>query len=211
MNKVRPMIFNAEMVQALLSGRKVITRRPVPDWQLPKLTCDGEDYMSIGMRHRRWGFGLFGKTPDEAMQQYNKGHSCLCPFGRAGDYLYVRESMSINVYLDMYYSADNECVDDEPEGWYYRNLEYVGGVPSIHMPRWASRLTLKISGVRVEKLKDITVEQALAEGFSTRMEFVKTWNSIYQNWKANPYVWVVEFEVINQNIDSYLSSSVVPV
>ncbi|MGR5367113.1 hypothetical protein [Photobacterium damselae] len=203
--KVRPIIFNTKMVQALLSGQKVVTRRPVPNWQLPKLTYDGTNYMTIAQRHPRWGFGLFGDTPDDAMQEYNKGYSSLCPFGGKGDCLYVRESMTVNDHQDICYVADDKQIECVPDDWYYRDQNFTGRVPSVHMPRWASRLTLKILNTRVEKVQDITVEQALAEGFSMRMEFVKAWNTTYKNWKSNPYVWVIEFEIIASNVDTLIS------
>ncbi|MCG6364204.1 hypothetical protein, partial [Vibrio fluvialis] len=102
--------------------------------------------------------------------------------------------------------------------------------PSIHMPRTASRLTLKVTDVRIERVQDITEEQCWKEGIEhidgqfdihQLSEMAKTfdgtfedakalfaclWDSIYQNWNQNPYVWVIEFEVIHQNVDKYLES-----
>jgi uncharacterized protein YhfF len=82
------------------------------------------------------------------------------------------------------------------------------------MPRWASRLTLKVTDVRIEQVQSITKEQAQAEGVRPtgctkgywRSAYQRIWNSIYGNWDQNPYVWVIEFEVIHQNVDVYLTS-----
>lgn len=93
------------------------------------------------------------------------------------------------------------------------------------MPRAASRLTLKVTDVRIERVQDITEEQAIKEGMPTDEEcqrmaiesglgwyqkpdiwFKNLWDSIYGNWHQNPYVWVIEFEVIHQNVDKYLES-----
>lgn len=107
----------------------------------------------------------------------------------------------------MYYLADDSVVEDEPEDWFYRGPEFVGKVPSIHMPRWASRLTLKVTDVRIEKLNDLrkSDEQVKKEGFENWPQFKHVWESIYGQSKPNDYVWVIEFEVIHKNVDKYLS------
>lgn len=170
--KTKPMIFNTEMVKALLDGSKTVTRRPIKS----KVTADD------------------------------------CQFSRSpckiGDLIWVREPMVINCYLDMFYVADQMFVDNEPEDYIYRHIDYVGGIPSIHMPRWASRLTLRVTDVRIERVQDISEEQSIKEGLGSpilrnckRPMFMQLWDSIYGNWNENPYVWVIEFEVIHKNVD----------
>ncbi|MEL5292672.1 hypothetical protein [Serratia nevei] len=193
--KERPVIFNSEMVRAIIDGRKTQTRRVIanvsPDncipLQKPTKTKDG----------------IYTHVMDAP------GHG-LCPFGRVGDRLWVRETFAGH-YLDddqiqdikdgrckakdlceyrSDYGDDADCAD----GW----------TPSIHMPRWASRILLEITAVRVERLNDISEEDARAEGAPTElciigekhyMGFRTLWKSIYgeENWRANPWVWVIEF------------------
>ncbi|MCX8816998.1 ASCH domain-containing protein [Vibrio parahaemolyticus] len=191
--KVVPMLFNTEMVRALLDGRKTVTRRPVK-----------VDY-ERGMN----GPVVRGKNGEVSVLSFAP-IAGLCPFGNVGELIWVRETMDINAYLDMYYIADDCVVENEPENWFYRDLEYVGKIPSIHMPRWASRLTLRVTDVRIERVQEITVEQAIKEGIShhsmncPKAEFGQLWNELYGNWTENPYVWVIEFDVINKNIDTVL-------
>lgn len=181
MIKTTPMIFNSEMVCALLAGNKVQTRRPVADWQLPLKTSadtDGLRYMSTAVKGR-WGFGVFGATAEEAMDNYNGEYNCENPFGRAGSLIYVRETFgfSENGFNDIAgqycieYKADDGCgligptIDNND---YMANLALKkGNTPSIHMPRWASRLTLKINSVRVERIQDISEEDAKKEGIKS--------------------------------------------
>src|SRR5690606_32387898 len=145
----------------------------------------------------------------------------------AGDLIYVRETFvgplwdqdapyPENGYTNKYceYKADNnQC----PE---YVDIEgdlQCAWKPSIHMPRWASRLTLKVTGVRVERVQDISETDAVKEGFegwdddvtggcTAFGEFSQTWCGIYgeESWNRNDWVWVIDFEVIRQNVDEYL-------
>lgn len=235
MIKTTPMIFNSEMVLALLSGNKTQTRRPVADWQLPGKTSDdtaGLEYMSTAVRGR-WGFGVFGATAEEAMDNYNGEYNCENPYGRAGSLIYVRETFGFfenrfNEIAGQYcieYKADEACSLINPtvdNNDYMANLVLKkGNTPSIHMPRWASRLTLKIKSVRVERIQDISKEDAAAEGFDysksktaakqgfaigARTNFRHAWESIYgDSWNKNEWVWVIDFEVIHKNIDLVLA------
>lgn len=204
--KVRPMIFNTEMINALLSGKKTVTRRPVK----PQPTDSGNGYMWWPSNILQTMVNIDKMKGDLYWDGFA---SDMCPIASVGDLIYVRETMDINQYLDMYYLADDGLVDgDIPEDWYYREPEYVGRVPSIHMPRWASRLTLRITNISIERIQDITPQQALLEGIKHQSmncpiaEFGQLWNSIYNDWYENPYVWVIEFEVIHQNIDTYLKN-----
>ncbi len=127
-----------------------------------------------------------------------------CPFGTVGDRLWVREAWQA-------VDADCRVVSGRLEQNQYPNAFYKADGPnpckwrpSIHMPRWASRITLEITGVRVERLNDISEADAIAEGcqcagfpasLTNRGAFAKLWQSINgdDSWAANPWVWVVEF------------------
>lgn len=170
--KVKPMIFNTEMVKALLGGRKTVTRRP---WK--------------GNSHK----------------------PC-----NVGDLLYVRETFCIGV-VDEFESVlqIKGCKNYMPKQWLLAEdvcCEDVKFKPSIHMPRHASRITLKVTDVRIEKLNDLrkSDEQVKKEGFDSWPQFKYVWESIYGQSKSNDYVWVIEFEVIHKNVDKYLSSLSLP-
>jgi len=181
--KSRPILFSAPMVRAILEGRKTQTRRIYK--------------------------GFFCGT-QPAWPDSGKGS---CPYGRTGDTLWVRESIKIGrcpnepLGLALYSNGDGKLHPDAPE----RSREFCRefkSVPSIHMPRWASRLTLEITDVRVERLNEISEEDAKAEGVSVdgvgnpggpmrvhQRAFKSLWNQINgaDSWAANPWVWVIEF------------------
>ena len=92
-----------------------------------------------------------------------------------------------------YYAADGEPEIEMTDDNGFR-LDKFKWRPSIHMPKEAARIFLEVTDLRVERVQDITEEDALKEGFSSRLDFRATWNSIYNNWNENPYVWVIEFE-----------------
>jgi hypothetical protein len=219
--KERPIIFNAEMVRAILDGRKTQTRRPIK-WKRTRFT-------EIGERDdgSKWPWS---EDPERACDFWHP-----CPFGAVGDQLWVRETFSCIGNEDGHpVDADGNLCDREGAQRIYRasavqepnnyglwtspdGFDFEGAwTPSIHMPRWASRITLEITGVRVERLNDISEEDARAEGvkllrpgywrhyqagwtqhqLSARGSFVTLWKSIYgeESWNANPWVWVVEFQ-----------------
>lgn len=214
----RPIIFSAPMIRALLAGEKTQTRRivkPQPPRDHSPLVVGRFCPTVID----RWGEELpgdevFGVTTED-------GEWCTrCPYGQPGDLLWVRETwgawphMMGGIQLDsLRYRADGEY-QDEHGAWCWR--------PSIHMPRWASRLTLRITDVRVQRLQDISTEEAFAEGieridaycgaiqlphgksYSTaRGAFRSLWTTIHgpDSWSANPWVWALTFEVIRKNVD----------
>jgi hypothetical protein len=222
--KTIPMIFNQQMVKALVDTRKTVTRRPVEGWRLPVKTGQHGDeypnqkYMTRASNHNRWGFGLFGETPEAAMENYNGEYSSCAPYNK-GDLILVRETFQAYVTpekdcleanfktgkgITISYPATDELVEieDMETGSYSCRKR-----PSIHMPRYASRLTLRVTDVRCERVQQIDKEQAKKEGVSPgKSPWVKAyqriWDSIYSNWDENPWVWVVEFDVIKQNVDS---------
>ena len=191
--KARPIPFQPEMARALWEGRKTQTRRIVK----PQSLFDGKD--AIVRRH-----------PNQ------KG----CPYGKPGDLLWVREAHHA-YHWDrprVVYRADH---GGEPVRVRTQIESYEIGrwTPSIHMPRWASRMTLELTEVRVELVRDINGEDAKAEGVAPAFEddfgvvhsqpryrwgFRKLWQSINgpESWKADPWVWVLVFTVHKQNVDA---------
>lgn len=195
--KERPILFSTPMVLAILDGSKTQTRRIVSGFALELLQQDGF-------------------TPEYVAMPENRN----CRYGYAGDRLYVRETWQHSNYplgpLDkdcvIFYRADYfddpHGMDGEksPEG------KYRDWKPSIHMPRWASRTLLEITGVRIERLQDISEADCIAEGSAGGHGSIPGYNysatpsEHYQHiwetingpgsWDANPWVWVVEFKVV---------------
>lgn len=182
--KERPILFSAPMVRALLDGRKTQTRRVV-----------------------KWKFGPNGTpaTPIETVDQFAdlvqglaenlSGDpvpfaACKCPYGVPGDRLWVRETWQDigcedrTEYIYLASVADGH----HPPTWR----------PSIHMPRAASRITLEVVSVRVERVRDISEADAIAEGFSDKAAFRDLFFNINKRAKPdeNPWVWAVEFKVV---------------
>lgn len=183
--KERPILFSGPMVRAIRECRKWQTRRivkPEPDWIRPAVGVDG-------IAH-----GYCGSGPTDGIS---------CPYGKPGDCLWVREAWAplvVGNERDFIYRAD-----------YHAGLEKRDGdqkwKPSIHMPRIACRLMLEITGVRVERLQDISEADAVAEGaqcagfpaaLTNYGAFGQLWKKINgpDSWAANPWVWVVEFKVL---------------
>ncbi|EGY1537788.1 hypothetical protein JHR70_000989 [Salmonella enterica] len=204
--KERGMIFNAEMVNAILSGRKTQTRRPIK-WKQTRFTEIGE---------REDGSNWPWSEDTEKVCDY--WHPC--PYGEIGDRIWVRETFQgplfdyeqMQSYLEdsSKFEKPEFCqyaADGKPAPEYYDaedNL-HCGWRPSIHMPRWASRILLEITDVRVERLNSISDSDASKEGCCIAdMEsgdclsdvFTRLWTSIYgdDSWQANPWVWVIEFK-----------------
>lgn len=193
--KERPVIFNGEMVRAILDGRKTQTRRVMKPQPEP---C---------YRGGHWWPSNTFKTMlhiEEQMQNGAGGWGGLagdaCPFGQVGDRLWVRETWAeagasapdLTLYRSNYPAHVPAGYENVPEA------EDIRWRPSIHMPRWASRITLEITGVRVERLQDISEADAIAEGGTKHFNidwFGPLWASIYgvDSWNANPWVWVIEF------------------
>jgi hypothetical protein len=200
--KERLILFNSEMVCAILEGRKKQTRRVAKHPLLQKMDFIGD-----------FGDGWWG----------NENGQVLCPYGQVGDQLWVRETW----YYDSHMHELTSGEPDAPDGRYLHRLVYratspdwqiTGGwKPSIFMPRWASRINLRITNVRVERVQDIDDTDALAEGVTLpsapcgdcsclemrgayRCGFSCLWDSINANrgysWDSNPWVWVIEFEVV---------------
>lgn len=210
--KERPILFSAPMVKAILNGTKTVTRRTV---KLPNGCVFGNVYdgQIIDTKHQN----MLGHDIEFPIDELH------CPYGQVGDQLWVREAWRQAYPKTSYsngiiYRADAAKALGMDE---YSNRHK--WKPSIHMPRWASRIQLEITGVRVERLNDISGDDAIAEGsffgscqcwpkpktpIESAMrqtwcrkhgyEFKHLWESINGagSWDLNPWVWVVEFKVI---------------
>lgn len=180
----RGMIFNAEMVRAILNGSKTQTRRPVKS-PIRDINFDCE---------------LSG---NELAGELSAGNYQNSVFGKPGDRIWVRETFAKGLCTKstLAYRATHKPEDLEDGFW-----ETIKWTPSIHMPSWASRILLEITSVRVERLQAITLGDICKEigcglydfrpatyGFQVWEDL---WKSIYgeKSWQANSWVWVIEFK-----------------
>lgn len=201
------MLFSADMVRALLDGRKTQTRRTLKKQPLDILPMDGE------RAGREWII-LEQREPEP------QGKVIRCRYGVPGDLLWVRETG----WMAASKTAFTPDVGNEPppsgftspDGTPYKRC------PSIHMPRWASRLTLRITNIRVERLQAISEEDAIAEGCpgvrgpnpdfpdewdpTPQEQFRSLWEATYgpESWAANPWCWRISFTCIRKNVDEVL-------
>lgn len=184
--KERPIIFSGPMIPPILAGTKTQTRRIVK----PRADRD------------------FGSRcvlqPHEIAGEINAGDLRNSVYGALGDRLWVRETWA--------WSGDSSVPEfqfvADGEVWYRadpsRNSPAIYWRPSIHMPRWASRITLEITDVRVERVQDISVEDCRAEGgmysspVDVRAWYRDLWESLHGDgsWAANPWVWVIGFRKV---------------
>lgn len=218
---IKPILFNTEMVRAILDGRKTVTRRLVKPQPKSKLcyTFAGSDCGTWGYpsktAHESWGeeYRLPDNiTKEDFWKRWN-------PPYHTDDVLYVRETWSpiypgkeSNEVCGYIYKEDSL---EEYDNRYPDGEDYQWGCkwrPSIHMPKEAARIWLKVTDVRVERLQEITEEQIGREGVEVeyphvlngeekRYAFSTLWNSTVKKsdldrygWNANPWVWVIEFE-----------------
>ncbi|CAM4010339.1 hypothetical protein [Pseudomonas wadenswilerensis] len=227
-HKERPILFNGAMVRSILSGQKTVTRRPIKGRQVPSRSesdSPEHQWIAVVQDHPRWGFAVFGATEEECAAElavYGAG-----PYGRRGDRLWVRET-----FMDLLGTGvEHRPTPDSPLQRYAYAAECPPGSfsdearkdfglkwkPSIHMPRAACRILLEVTDVRVERLKDITPDLAIAEGVDADMcrQYLETspsrfeckaaaihgfaglWQSTGGDWDANPWVWVVEFKRVD--------------
>lgn len=207
--KTRPILMSAPMVRAIHDGRKTQTRRmmkvqpPNATYELAMCVSTTGDRSREGKHHWIKRDGLH--VVDSAQPYF------VCPYGRTGDRLWVRETWMPGPVNDDF------TVNGNGSGRPLYRADW-GNVPEgsrwnspISMPRLASRITLEITGVRVERLQDISEADANSEGlrvdlskglpaYSARQEFERLWESTNGpgSWDANPWVWVVEFKRIAQ-------------
>lgn len=194
--KERPILFSAPMVRAILEGRKTMTRRAIKPQQMGMLRIAAD----VGECSRFMDNGYLHDNDLSYIKDF-------CPYGRIGDRLWVRETFAEALDGSFLYRAD-KMYDGMKRGdfsWKWK--------PSIFMPRKASRIILEITNIRVERLNDISEEDARAEGAGGerysgqgfnhcihREAFRTLWDSINDKrgygFDANPWVWVVNFEKI---------------
>ena len=168
--KERPILFSGPLVRAILEGRKTQTRRVIkgiPD-DATLVTLNAFDYAVTELAGR---VSWFTPWADD-LWPCAKGDAIACPYGQPGDRLWVRETHAFADRLAALPSSEVARLGDR-RAWYRADLqgggEYAGGEPvrwrpSIHMPRWASRIDLEVTGVRVERVQDISEDDAKAEG-----------------------------------------------
>lgn len=214
---IKPILFNTEMVRAILEGRKKVTRRLVKPQQLIGLGCDMCPN-NLPVEYIKAKPLLFKPWCD--MEDAELINATYKPPYQQGDILYVRET----------WCCDRQFThEDTPGQYFYKASADIGfspnWKPSIHMPKEAARIWLRVTNVRVEKLLDITPEQAIKEGVGdlyyedigysdldygnpvdeeygiSKEQFAWLWNSTIKKpdidrygWNANPWVWVIEFE-----------------
>ena len=219
--KERPILFSGPMVRAILDGRKSQTRRVVKlPQQYPAKPIHPTHESWIG----RWQNGFVA-----------------CPYGQPGDRIWCKETWQVlretcsyetgeydvrEWEADLYGSPQTQLLKDCPRGGHRAVIAYRADYeesfegpwrPSIFMPRWASRITLEVTGVRVERLQEISEADAIAEGiersdgawasyspkFGRFMNPITSYHSLWESingpgsWAANPWVWVIEFKRIH--------------
>lgn len=237
----RPILFSASMVRAILAGTKTQTRRAMknpPEWRT--------DHHPHGWQWngKKPGEPVLSKWPDAKLIGQEIAQRATCPYGKPGDRLWVREAFRFPESIDHLSPAEigeKALAVGYPKPWCPIQFEADGlrRTPQewrdfvtppqaneagrlragMHMPRWASRITLEVTGVRVERLQDISEADAIAEGLifdDKRPEWgcwyvdesakrgtdypVEAYRALWEqingpeSWSANPWVWVVEFK-----------------
>ena len=191
----RPILMAPDMVRATLDGTKTMTRRLMKSQPFTGhgLADYKDDLGYPSSRGRVWAGFYHPRESGYQSPVYFK-----CPYGQPGDVLWVRET-----WVEVPYPAPGpKCRMVGDRGVTYR-VDWKGNPsaylwrPSIHMPRWAARIFLEVTDVRVERLQDISEEDARAEGFSTRVEFFDYWDSLAKDGQCvedNPWVWPITYK-----------------
>jgi hypothetical protein len=217
----RPILFSSEMVRAILEGRKTQTRRVLrvqpTRWETVAHFCTGADHL---------GWSFYKRRGDGCWENRERFY---CPYGKPGDRLWVRETFAAQIITANGYDHDGPAIGrmrDKSKPVLYRADPMYDGMtsgefawswePSIHMPRWASRINLEITEVRVQRLRDINCGDAAAEGVIDpdydpsqadwqvmgKHPFVELWDSINGkkdgcSWADNPWVWALTFRRVS--------------
>ena len=204
-------LFNGAMVRAILDDRKTQTRRivkPQPGADIVDIEYEPEADLWLG------------NTREDNDLGYCSSWSARSPLGKPGDRLWVRETWAWPGEEQVLYFADpwaRKLADEWKKDLNYPQVKWK---PSIHMPRWAARLFLDVVDVRIERLCDISAEDARAEGAdrnegkwvdedgrtrsSYRLAFQRLWISVYgaESWEDNPWVWVTEFKRVKRALET---------
>jgi hypothetical protein len=198
--KKLPIIFNAHSINGYLDGRKTETRRIIKP-QPPEDAFDGPEFYNPAVEDLNGMiqpgpevFGIYGRDGDWGIK---------CPYGATGGQLYVRESLFLDIDDGWCYSADDRPIasnDDKAIDWLTTRPARCSSVSCIHMPRWASRITLDVLSIRTERLQDITEAGAIAEG--CRADVEEIWWQGYRDLNGrllhqvkrgdNPPAWMIE-------------------
>ena len=201
---MKPILFNTEMVKAILGGRKTTTRRvikPQPAYELRKM----DDMCHHGQWHEYSESPLCDPTYKSPWGAGYPG-----PVAEVGDVLYVRETFcpydADHVIDGVKYAYKADATPDSEEA---RKAYGYKWKPSIFMPKEAARIFLRVANVKAERLQDITEDGAKAEGAKEKRDFIRIWNNTIPDkdsqqlvWSANPWVWVISFERCERPGDS---------
>lgn len=187
--KEKPIIFSTEMVKAILEGRKTQTRRPIKPQ--PPENCDYPLFDDSG-------YGFFYDGLDDEV--FPTGDNGICSRYQPGDRLWVKETWAVHSDVDTlspslicvalagdYAGCIDYLADDNKKDWSGKWR------PAIYMPRWASRITLEVTNVRVERVKEISEADAKMEGIE-QSAGMSNYEKKGLGWNTNPFVWVVEFK-----------------
>ncbi|WP_395303235.1 hypothetical protein R0L47_05450 [Pectobacterium polonicum] len=211
--KERGIIFNGEMVRAILDGRKTQTRRIIKNQPFDRSQYRHDHQIEIISGRAENGDEVDG------LYAYTKSTggtwSAKCPFGQPGDRLWVRETSGLQVRRDalggtgefrVYRASNPDAIRFTTASGKIYPIKWI---PSIHMPRYASRILLEITDVRVERLKHIPRDGIIAEGYPAEratdggeydpfLWYRDLWESIYGagSWQVNPWVWAINFKRI---------------
>jgi hypothetical protein len=201
--KESPILFSTEMVQAILDGRKTMTRRK----NIHNTINESPDKWLCNGTINEDGFFTFGSD------EFHTDIDIYCPYGKPGDILWVREKFETDLGQVNFYAGNPEVLLNKAY------VQLTKWKPSIHMPKAAARIWLQITDIRVERLHEITDEDAIAEGIkviekdeayfdyqynvgscaTAKGSFYSLWTSIngQESFDANPLVWVISFKVLS--------------
>ena len=208
---MKQVLFKTEMVQAILDGRKTQTRRIIKPQ--PEITNNWYSW------NGHWPNSEHGACGCNVLDGFSDAMAWRAPFGKVGDHLWVRETWGVIRAFDdlspsiIHHDTIVGYKTDPTDKWYQTGFSGDAGKwrSSIHMPRWASRITLKITSIKIQYVQEITTADAKAEGVKESFvmpdhvvsmgyvhAFRELWDSINSDrgfgWDKNPWVWVIEFE-----------------
>ena len=219
---MKPILFNTEMVRAILEGRKTVTRRVVKP-QPP----NAHDILDFDEEDNSFDF-LCGMIADNCFIDF--AYTAKAPY-RPGDILYVRETFTKYQTVNYVKCHDGRAFSEVSDGQFAYKADGYESIddlkddirllsdcsfeavevwddkwhPSIHMPREAARIFLRVTDVRVERLQEMPPYDIAFEGFRKQKDYIALWNSTIKpsdraiyGWDANPWVWVIEFERISR-------------